>query len=260
MRHIFIDEAGTSAGEPVTVVAGVIIRSDCHWRQLDEYLLTIIKRHIPEQYQDGFVFHAKDISAGNGIFSDRNLWPPKRRWDIIKDVLRANREIGYDIVLGIVRKDKETKLTPAQEAHIRHLSAFAHCLTGVELFLKNLASDEIATVVIEDIPERRKHLKEVQQDMLNPSDNAPWDRNAVPLRHIVQTPLFAEKADSRHLQYADACSFAMRGYCAGFKGFDQLVSEMLVSGSVQIMPQDKDFGHFLITTVDLRTGQIAARG
>ena len=58
MRFVFLDEGGISQHEPFVVVAGVIVHGDEQLIPLEKKLDRLIRKHIPEEQQPGFVFHA----------------------------------------------------------------------------------------------------------------------------------------------------------------------------------------------------------
>jgi hypothetical protein len=70
MRHIYIDEAGTSAPEPVSVVAALIVNPDFHCYPIMRRVRELWDQHIPNEYRHDnqrtlhgdFKFHAKRVS------------------------------------------------------------------------------------------------------------------------------------------------------------------------------------------------------
>ena len=64
MRFIFMDEAGISEHEPVTVVVGVIAHADAHLLPA-EALVNEILGAIPTSLRQEFVFSAKNIFNNN---------------------------------------------------------------------------------------------------------------------------------------------------------------------------------------------------
>jgi hypothetical protein len=75
---VHLDEAGIGnpKHEPWVVVAGVAVHADDQWRSLEQYLTTMADDFVPSHQRDGFVFHAKDLFHGSGVF-DRAKWPKK---------------------------------------------------------------------------------------------------------------------------------------------------------------------------------------
>lgn len=246
LRFAFIDEAGIS-GSPsdvVSVVAAVVIEADLHWRDLDEYLSRVVLAHIPEEHRKDFVFHAKSISGRKGIFRDINQWPPKRRWQVIKDVLRGNVDIGFDVCLGFVRrtKDNDEEYGRKEAARRRHLTAQFLCLKMIQQLMSVKYPKENATIIIEDQPERKRDLEELQKLLQTPVDERALFKDISPLKNVVHSPHFVNKKQSRHLQFADAVAFAFRGYLSGYKYYDELLSAMFDGPPPAFLLQKPDSG------------------
>jgi hypothetical protein len=74
VRLIYTDEAGTSAKEPVCVVASVIVHGDQQWRPLENEVQRIVKERVPSNLKEKFIFHATEVFSG-GKKIDRLAWP-----------------------------------------------------------------------------------------------------------------------------------------------------------------------------------------
>src|SRR5205809_1008760 len=68
VRFVFMDEAGTSAHEPVTVVVGLIADADKHVVSAEAAVLEALGA-VPAQFKDGFVWHATQV-FGDAKFQD----------------------------------------------------------------------------------------------------------------------------------------------------------------------------------------------
>lgn len=192
LRLVYLDEAGTSTHEPVTVVAGVIINADRDWKKLENYLLGVRDAYIPVHQRDGCIFHAKDISAGNKIYSDKDIWPIQRRQNFIKEILYARPLLGFSVSVGIARNLDNSKKN--SDTLIRHLMAYSCCLLGCESYMRDFGDkDEIATIIAEDTPTAKKHIKRAHLDMIDKNSTFPDFREYISIRHIVDTVHFAEK-------------------------------------------------------------------
>jgi len=75
MRLTYFDDSGlfNSKQEPFIVVAGVLIDADKQMIAVENHLLDLVKKHIPKQDQDGFVFHAMELWSGSRYFS-KDSW------------------------------------------------------------------------------------------------------------------------------------------------------------------------------------------
>ena len=80
MRLIYLDEAGISniKQEPFVTMAGIIVHGDSQLRDVERRLKKLVKKHIPEELREDFVFHAKEIFHGGNTLN-REDWPLKRR-------------------------------------------------------------------------------------------------------------------------------------------------------------------------------------
>jgi hypothetical protein len=72
MRFVYVDEAGTSAEEPVTVVVGVIAHADKQV-MFAEGAINEVLGAVPPKFKDGFVFHAKDVWGNERYRSDWSM-------------------------------------------------------------------------------------------------------------------------------------------------------------------------------------------
>jgi hypothetical protein len=242
VRYIYMDEAGTSVGEPVTVVAGVIVHGDTQWKPMEQHLLDVKERHIPAEHLAEFVIHGKDILNGRKapFFGDNKEWPADRRMQIIKDVLQIRSGLGFSVCLGYSFRESSKESDTKEAAHFRHVLSYCNCLIGCEEFMRRFAQDEVATVVAEDIPEKRRAIKETHSRIVAPNTDFPALRESLPIRHIVDDVHFADPKRSSLLQFADAYAFSFRRILAGYgyaeglaqaiEGPLQMVGEMQTQG------------------------------
>jgi hypothetical protein len=239
--YIYADEAGTSRKEPVTVVVGVILNADRHWRRAAEYLDQVLNVHVPADLRAGFIFHAKTVWSG---YREHNAtWPRGERAALIKAVAATPRTHGMAIALGRVRRDWKFPIEPAMRLHdFQHIMAFKNCIDRANKYIRDWADpEEVATLVAEDVPEKRRFLKAV----LKVNVSLPLEEsyilattaekktghilqtNAGPIDKIVDTVHFAQKDEAPLLQIADACAFSFRRYFAEQEYGNDLVEEML---------------------------------
>ena len=73
MRIVYLDESGTSRGERLAVVAGVVIDGDNQLVALEEHMERLVERHIPRDNREDFFFHATNIWSGNKYYKDRSV-------------------------------------------------------------------------------------------------------------------------------------------------------------------------------------------
>jgi hypothetical protein len=230
--YVYVDEAGTSANEPVSVVVGVIVHADTQWRAAAQALSATVERFVPRELRHQYVFHAKAVF--NGDRRSRTIWPKEDRVSFIHAVLEIPKRLGLAIALGKVRRDAGApwpieNLTVSQK---QHLFAFGTCLARVDKHLREYGENsEVATVVAEDVPQMRRFLKKAvsvyRHESFDLQTHVPArptlfeltagiivQTNAGAIKRIIGTVHFVEKDEAPLLQLADACAFAFRRYFA----------------------------------------------
>jgi hypothetical protein len=232
VRYVLVDEAGTSAREPVTIVVGLVAHADEHM-MLAEAAINEALGAVPEEFRQDFVFHAAEIWSSPKY---RSRWSMADRLALLHSMMRLPRRLGIAISLGMVRRDSPSP----QEAldHLRldpvryqHLMAFMYCIAAADRYIRDYADlREVATVVAEDVPNMRFYLRQVPKalrdhpivlfpGMLTPTaaeKAAGYIRQTGDFRvsRIRQAIHFANKQEEPLLQLADACAFGLRRYFA----------------------------------------------
>lgn len=217
MRLIAVDEAGTSVNDAVTVVASVLFHSAEQIAALESHLDEVRSKHIPAEYREGFVFHAKTIwSGGKPPFEDKTAWPHLRRVEIIKDVLAARATLGFSVSYGYALKDPDATGNMVDYAHWRHMTAYTLSLCGCERYLRQHAAEgEVAAMLAEDHPTHGHDLEALHRDIVSPTTDFPIYPELIPMKHVAPTLIRQKKTGSPLLQYADACAFALRRFFSG---------------------------------------------
>jgi Protein of unknown function (DUF3800) len=235
VRYIFVDEAGTSALEPVTVVVGIIADADKDVMNAEAMVREIIGA-VPPQHRTGFVFHATQV------FNDRRYqadWAMTDRLHLLNQMMSVPRRVGMAITLSVVwrKPGRFVDVAPSvglTESQFDHLIAFGNCLAMSDRNIRRKAGPtEVAAVVAEDVPEMRKFLRMVPRIFrdnplhLPPSmlrttlrdAEAGYSTQSGELRiaRIRNAIHFVEKADDPLVQVADACAYGFRRYFAGEK-------------------------------------------
>jgi len=249
VRLIYTDEAGTSAQEPVCVVAAIIVHGDSQWRLLQGEMERIVREKVPEHLQPGFVIHATEIfSGGNNI--NREEWPFESRVDFLKEIVSLPFVHDVPISIGTEYKEASRQIIERRFGHTKganalsHLIAFTDAMERADYFLrKYLNGQEIGTVVAEDIDRMRQFLAEFglmyrdsptryEPEMLRMTTaQIEWGikPTAVERRidHIIDVPHFVKKGKAPLLQLADVCAFAFRRCLTGKSHGADLVCAML---------------------------------
>ena len=256
VRLIYTDEAGTSANEPVCVVAAVVVHADDQWRILESEIQRIVKEKVPAQIQENFHIHATDIYSGGKIIK-RDEWSWDDRLDFLKEIVCLPLVHDVPIAVGIEFKDARLEKyivdsDPRNQGPIlrkkvnalAHLLAFNTAMEKSDSFLrKYLDGKEIGSVVAEDVDRMKQLLTDHGlmfrgQSIEIPSEAQKPDAfhlaaGMVPkpyeyrIDHIVDVPHFVKKGKAPILQLADVCAFSFR-HCLSRKPHgDDLVRAML---------------------------------
>lgn len=245
MRYIFVDEAGTSDREPVTVVVGLIADADHHVMNAEALAREVIGG-VPPHHQEDFVFHAKQV------FGDRKYregWSMNDRLLILRQMMKIPRRIGMAVVVSVHwRRSVDFKKYAAQlnvsESQYEHFFAFLNCLAVADRNIRqNARPREVASVVAEDVQEMRGLLKQVPYVLQAGPIHLPpemmretsldkavgFNTQSGELRNtrIRNSVHFVEKAEDPLVQVADACAYGFRRYFAGEKFGPEFVEAIL---------------------------------
>lgn len=245
VRYVFVDEAGTSAKEPVTVVVGIIANADKHVMSAEALALETLGG-VPQSLKDGFVFHATQVFGDRKYQAD---WAMTDRLRLLKDMMSIPRRIGMALTVsavwrGAVDNTEHEKLLGLSAAQFDHFSAFNLCLCVADRNIRrHAAPNEVATVVAEDVPEMRRFLKVVPQmsremgTYMEPrffrktskDEAAGYNTQSGDLRitRIRNSVHFVQKPDDPLVQVADACAYGFRRYLAGEKFGNDFVDAIL---------------------------------
>lgn len=235
MRYIFVDEAGTSAREPVTVVVGIIANADEHIMSAEALAQECIGA-VPARHKTGFVFHATEIFGSKKYQED---WSLTDRLQLLRSMMSIPRQIGMAVSVSAmwrkaVNHDRSLKLTGLTQSQFEHLLAFQNCIVSSDRSIRNNAGPrEVATVVAEKVPEMERFLKGVPKYLRNdpyylPQGSFRWTPSEVDagfstqsgdyrVTRIRNSVHFVEKAEDPLVQIADACAYGFRRYFAGEK-------------------------------------------
>lgn len=233
-----MDEAGTSASEPVTVVVGIIVKPDEKWNAVLQETVRL-KKTVPERYRDGFIFHAKTIWGDPSL---REGWPIKDRLKLIAEYASIPVRFGLSIAVGKIRRDaggeEMLSRTGLGESHSlaqwHHVQAFMECVLKADGYLRERCEvGEIATLIAEDIPEMRQRLRggfEIARRLYIPDKFLGIQgRRQQGISQIQDGVQFVDKLQAPLLQVADACAFSLRRFFSNQKYGDALIRAMGVT-------------------------------
>lgn len=230
LKYVFIDEAGTSHAEPVTIVLGVVVDADSQIMKAERAVSEVIQA-VPEEFAKDFVFHATDV-WGSPKYRDR--WSMSSRKAILNEMMMLPRKLNAAIAFSLCKRSNPFNPLQFQQmglslAQYHHFLAFSNTVCMADRYIRNFGKfDEVGTVVAEDVPEMRKFLKLVPKVarktpfVTRPEEiimtakerelgyvTQEGDLRVTRIRNSVH---FVEKSEDPIMQIADACAFGLRRY------------------------------------------------
>jgi Protein of unknown function (DUF3800) len=235
VRIVYIDEAGLSKPqeEPFLVVAGIVVHADQKLNAIENYLDRVMRRHIPAEHHDGFVFSAKHLFNGdNKVFKrDDPDWPLERRLKIADEIASTATKFALPIALGWVERSETFKimnfpmpLTEQEKVLIQHTTAFMNCSMMVEHWMRRSAKNEVCMLVAENNDRAKRFIADVQRFHQDKRFMATLDddtKKHFPLRKIKEDPLFQPKRQSHPLIFADFCAYVWKKILMGDRRYDR---------------------------------------
>lgn len=226
VRIIYVDEAGISAHEPVTVVVGVIVHGDTQLLPAMHAIREAHLRWVPAQLRETFLFHAKDLVSKKY----RDVWSFENRLGLLREMMAIPRTLNLPLALGLAVKEKFPASTPEFAMKLTldefaHAMAFACSMAMVGKFLREYGGNrEVGMVVAEDSPDMRNALKRAliflksEERMITPIKisqtfgRVESDKVQFSAREVIDTVNFAAKSEALCLWLADACAFGLRRF------------------------------------------------
>jgi hypothetical protein len=224
VRLVYVDEAGISnkAQEPVLVVAAVIVDADKQLVALERHLDKIVARHIPQENQADFVFHASQLFNGGGkIFTrDNPAWPLEKRLAIADELAAIPAKFRLPLTMAFVpraefpsQEEYRAIHKDAEKTLAAHIAAFVACAVQVEQWMRRNRHDEICMMIVEDNDNARRFIRQFlnhyqQKEVAQTLDAEA--RQFFPFRRIKHDPLFEPKKRSSILQLADFWAYVAK--------------------------------------------------
>lgn len=253
LRFIYVDEAGTNPSEPVTVVAGIIVDADTQFSLAEEELASLTKDYVPNDLQDGFISHATTV-WGSKKYHD--VWDREERLAYLLGLASLPRRLGIPICFCIVKRGiqgyPDDSLPPATYDHIL---AFNGAVTRADKYVRDYGREaEVATLVVENIPEMHKFLKlnlknarEFPVKISDPRGLAlpTWEEEIsgeitqqfeFSISRIRDGIHFQAKDESPFLQIADAVAYAFRRFFSG-----QDLGDVFIEAAIGYAPIGKEW-------------------
>ena len=228
VRLAYIDEAGISnpRQEPFLVVAAVLIHADRNLIEIERYLDKLVSQYIPVDFQNDFVFHAKELFNGGGpVFKrDDPRFPLSVRLKIAERIGAIPRRFGIRLAFGFVYRSDFPKsvehpmfatLSAKNQAVTAHVTAFMIASMQIDQWMRANAPNEVCMLVVEDNQQARNLIKETHtyhQNNLGGRFADPEIAQHFPFRRIKEDPLFQQKKKSSILQVADFYAYVFKRY------------------------------------------------
>jgi hypothetical protein len=221
VRVIYMDEAGTSANEPVALVVGIVVHADNQWRAARGAVADALSL-VPQNVLKGFIYHTTTLLG----HKYDGVWEFKDRLAFIHRMMGIPRSLNLGIVIGAAAKAKipaNCNLGNLNLDQFSQAEAFAQCLNAIGQFLRQHGDpNEIGMVIAEDVPKIRASLQrslrqlKFNQTTIVPSSAMESGQTveprpiAVSARRIVGPINFAPKDEDSLLWVADACAFGLK--------------------------------------------------
>jgi Protein of unknown function (DUF3800) len=239
VRFVYVDEAGTSAHEPVVVVAAIIAHADTHCEAVEARIAKVMEK-VPQPFRDKYpIFHAKTIWGSRDF---RDEWDLTARKALLQEVMSIPREMKLAVAFGAERKDDPVppEIASAPRAMVSHGIAFQTCIALADGWIREFAApDEVGTVIAEDVPAYKTSLRFLAEGLKAGGFVSPGTAR----RHGANTgsalegvykitrirlPIhFVAKQDEPLLQIADACAFGFKRYLCEYSHGSDFVSAIL---------------------------------
>ena len=209
VKMAFIDEAGTGnpAEEPYLVLAGVIVDADKKWKAVEKYLVQLAEDVFDGSVPAGFSFHATELFSGGKTFT-REKYSKTFRWEILDALVAIPAKFELPVFWHrVVRADQPDVIDC-------YKSAFLEVASSIEAHMRVQPDmNEIASIILEDLPDVRHHVKDLQtvmQKFLHHVGLHAHHRDRLWLTRVIGQPHFEGKSLFSPLQVADACAFAVK--------------------------------------------------
>lgn len=220
LKYAYMDEAGISEHEPVSVVLAVIVDADAQWRLAETEIIEAVKTIPREVLESGFLFSAKVAIGGKY----RRYWPDEDRIAFLRRMMSLPRKLKLPLCVGFQRRgqgyDASVLRTPPGFADLRHwemdhLSAFMHCVFEIENFMNACTPpNELCTVKAE-----QHRLNHFMDKLLRVLQRTALPGVQVPIIHRIPEKVeWLDKDGSPLLWLADACAFAFRSFLSESSG------------------------------------------
>jgi hypothetical protein len=244
VRHIYADEAGTSAEEPVSVVAAIIVHTDTQYLPVCGQMAHLIRKYVPQEYWPTFALHTKTLVRKEAYPNwDRN--GPMGRYAFLREVMRIPANMGLPISIGAVRRGRDvlTPIAGIRPDQMDHVLAFALCIAAADAAIRRRCDNEMAVLVAEDHQEMKALLRGAVIALRSGQLKLQGDQVAAPtadpvsglhtykVERIVDAPHFMDRNGALLLQLADVCAYGFRRGLSNLPYGDSYINDLLGNGA-----------------------------
>jgi hypothetical protein len=229
VRYVYVDEAGTAANQPISVVVAIIVHADTQCAEADARVRRILES-VPVPFKQKHpIFHAKSI-WGERAF--RDLWNLQQRLKVLRAMMSIPRKMNMAIALGTRRRstfidDAVRAMYPSNLSlsQLDHGMAFTCCIAKADSWIRQYAEhNEVATAIAEDMLDIKSFLRQLAKGLqrkgfkipahsLQVGDSFTREELGVFKVSRIRLPIyFALKQEEALLQIADACAFGFRRF------------------------------------------------
>src|SRR6267142_501949 len=242
----YVDEAGTSKPEPISVVAGIIIQRGSQARDVQREIVRLLDQYVPPRFRPGYIFHATQLFSGS---LTREEWGDNR-WKLLTEMTAIPQRFRLPASHALVRRGtfptdvygrmaaEPIRLSPHE---FDHAIAFGQCIAAADKHLrKNFGTDGSANLIAENVVGMRRSLQNavkairihpqflppelIRQDVSDVTQETIERGEEIKIdRMLLETARFARKSDDPLLQLADAMAFAIRRWVTQLPRGDQLM-------------------------------------
>src|SRR5215469_14411214 len=136
-----------------------------------------MKRHIPPEFWDGFVFHATELFNGGGKVFKRTRsdfigppqWPLDRRLEIADEIMAIPKKFALEITYGFIERATFKDhfhfpdTTLGQITIAQQVAAFSTASIFIERWMRKNASGENCVLVVENNDRAKALMRDMHQ-------------------------------------------------------------------------------------------------
>jgi len=232
VRVVYMDGAGSGDEglEPICVYAGVIVRPDEDWTDLERTLKTIRDEEYQPRNSESFEFHACDL------FEESKGKNGERAYRTLMALLDVPAALELPIVCGAINRQFTTEfmkgLKPRADNPKKELNkttpgfrwndvipAFILCAQAAESWFRKCAANERCLLIADESNKPGSGRPTIDEDTKIELRRIRQHRK-YQLDHIINTVYFGDSRFSLAIQLADACAYFIKRHLMGREDSD----------------------------------------